>query len=207
MTRSVKRGLVLATLLVIGASLAACATSEAPPQQFDSASISAMADRFRADGRDDLAAMFADGSVDASDYESAFKGFSTCMQERGYSISEPSISPADNIRFIFSVDGAGKDPAVMDTDQMECSADLREVEAMYAATATQRMDPPLQAAMVGCLDEKGLEPPSDAQNYQQFLEAAGGSKATTEWRVTFSGCLSEVGQQLYPNLPYLPVGY
>lgn len=196
--------LTIAMICLVGL-LSGCSTgSKDELHSFDSASIKAKGDAFRADGREQLAVLFDDGVVDATDYELTFNAYLSCLQSRGYETSDPVLNPADGLRFILWYQSEGKSEAEQLKDEEDCGDDLREVEAMYSATAVQVMDAELRAGVIGCMQETGLEIDLEARNYPEFVQS---SDQSGEWHQGFATCLGEVGQHLYPDLPYLPVGY
>lgn len=193
-----------AGLVVILATGCSSASQSAPGPVLDSAAIKARADIFREEGRDVLAEMFADGAVDSGDYQVAFDAFRECMISRGYEAPSPALSPADGLRYIVDVRADGKSEAEAAKDQEECRTDLGEVEAMYSATNEQVMAPELRSSLVHCMNETDLVIAADARNYPEMVES---SDQSQQWHEGFGACLGSAREALYPDLPYLVVGY
>lgn len=203
MTRGIAAKLAT-PLILVSALLASCSSTPEAGPSLDSASIKAKAEAFREQGRSFLADLFRDGIVDADDYDAAFAEYRACMTSRGYDFSAPIVSPADGLRYIASFESEGKTEEQLSLDGEECASDLAEVEAMYTATTEQVMAPELRTKIISCLVDRGLEIDATARNYPEMVGSGGQAE---DWHQGLSDCLGSARHELYPDLPYLPVGF
>lgn len=188
---------------VIGACLlllAGCAAE--PPVQDDRALVLALAEVERDAGHEEQAALLEDGVASAEDYDEAFRLMRGCMEEGGVTLTEPVVSPADGLRYIWDFDANGLAPEAIDELQLECeSVYWTSVSAAYPDTHAHVMDEPLRLAAIECLRAEGYELSGEERNFVELAgdpEADGGVR-----REAAADCVFREAHELYPELPSL----
>lgn len=192
--------LVAVTFVVTG-----CSTAEFidPEQEWTSADIQERAEYMREQGNDFVADRFADGEVSADEYREGVDMFVTCMTDRGYTTTDPVVSPVDGLSIIVEPDPSGKSSDVYGADLEECRMYMGALEAMFPITHTQVMDEPLLVAVTACLTGKGEIVPEGARNYPEMQPAD--FEFDSPWKRAFDQCLVDNVFTLYPDLPGVPV--
>jgi len=118
-----------------------------------------------------------DGVVTRSEYRAAMENAATCVEERGWTVTEVTDDPiGEGLGFSVTFDGQ-LDPAEearLDTDMSEClTVYVDESERVHflslAPTGAER-DAMLQS-LVECLNEAGVEGVSVAMEVEEFVGA------------------------------------
>jgi hypothetical protein len=200
---------VLTVATVVGAlGLTGCAAQSGSPsgERLTADQIRAAAKDFRADGNVWLAELLEDGEVTADDYERAARRYEECMQELGYEVPKPAVNPTDSMTYIYDIRPGSKSEATFSADQEGClNPDLNFVEAAYLNTGVQRIDESLRIAAQACMAAQGYDIPDEANEIRAFS----GDPATDQGaqRNAAATCLSDEALRMFPELPFVSVGY
>jgi len=189
-------------------ALTGCATPSQPEksQGLTKSSIESISKQLASEGRSDQARFLKDGSVSATEYDAAFKNFNTCIEDRGYALSAPVVSPLTGTNYEFVFDSQGRDEAKASVAFNECSDRYwAQVSAVYADTARQKIDPPFAQAIESCLAGRGYKVDSMATTFSQI---AGKDPVKDKKRRSAAGaCAQSTFQSLYPSIPSLTLNY
>lgn len=135
-----------------------------------------------------------DGRVSAAEYRTAMGRFVSCVRDSGYPVTEPVVSPADNLTLIYTITPSGN----MDTYNaavQRCNlAHLSMVEPTFVEAQAQIMDGPLRKAVGDCLRKRGVRLTAGERNLADFARSA-----KDETRVV--DCVSGQWARVYPKLP------
>lgn len=135
-----------------------------------------------------------DGRVDAAEYRTAMGRFVSCVRKAGYPVTEPVISPADNLTLLYTITPSG-DPATYNDAVQDCNlAHLSMVEPTFVEARPQVMGEPLRRAVAACLRGRGARPTGKERNLGDFARASGDDT----WVVD---CVTENWARVYPDLP------
>ena len=186
-------------LLTVAALLAGCSAPEPPTGR---ELVLALAAQAQEQGHPAQYELMKDGVVDLRDYDSAYRQLRACMEEGGVVVTDPVVSPADGLRYIFEFDANGLAPAVVDELQRECELLYWvPVNAAYTDTNPAVMAEALRLAALECLEGAGFEVTGDERN---FPEMVGDPEADAgEQREAAAGCVFDAAHELYPDLPNL----
>jgi hypothetical protein len=152
------------------------------------------------------AAALSDGEVSEQEYRSAFDDLGYCLARDGITVTEPQVSPIDNLRLVFSYSLNGVDGARAAEIQATCEERYwSDISAFYVGTHPKVLDPKLVTAVTACLNESGIETRGDET---AFRDLAGSdpvsSKGTLSERAAVaSTCLEEAVNYLFPGFPYV----
>ncbi len=174
-----------------------------PDHKWTSADVQERGQEMRKQGNDFVADRFADGEVTGEEYREGVDMFVTCMNDRGYTTTDPILSPVDNLSIMVEPDPAGKSMDVYGPDLEECRMYMGQLEAMYPITHTQVMDAPLLVAIKACMAEVGEPVPEDASNYPEMKPAD--LTFESPWNIVFGECLTKNVFTLYPDLLGVPL--
>lgn len=154
-------------------------------------------------GRSEQADAFRDGSVDEDEYRQAIGKLRSCIEEKGYSFSEPILSPVTGLNYEFVYNVNGRDEPTAAEEFRQCEAQYWQPLAMlYFETHTQRMDPQLKNAVLQCMAQKGYPGDEAGTNLAEISPIAGDDDST---RVVARECATTEAQRLYPELPSVSV--
>ncbi|MET9427142.1 MULTISPECIES: hypothetical protein [unclassified Streptomyces] len=135
-----------------------------------------------------------DGMVTAAEYRTAMGRFVACVEDAGYPVSDPVLSPADNLTLIYTITPSGK-PDVYNAAVQTCNlAHLSIVEPTFVEANSQVMDEPLTAAISDCLQRRGVTLTTRERNLADFADAAKEEAKVVD-------CVTGEWAKVYPTLP------
>ncbi|WP_416967057.1 hypothetical protein [Streptomyces sp. 4F14] len=135
-----------------------------------------------------------DGKVTAAEYRTAMNRFVTCVRDAGYPVTDPVISPTDNLTLIYDITPNG-DADTYNKAVQTCNLDhLSLVEPTYVEAQPQLMAAPLRAAVANCLARQGVRVTSKERNLADFA-----ASAHSETKVV--DCVTSQRARVYPALP------
>jgi hypothetical protein len=186
-------------LLPAVALLAGCSAPEPPTSR---ELVLALAAEAQEQGHPAQHELMKDGVVDLEDYDTAYRQLRACMEEGGIAVTDPIVSPADGLRYIFEFDANGLAPEAVDEVQGECEARFWvPINAAYGDTNPAVMDEALRAASLECLEHAGFDMTGEERN---FPDMAGDPQADDgEQREAAADCVFAAAHELYPELPNL----
>lgn len=186
---------VLAAVLLVSG----CAAAENPKGR---ELVLSLATEQKELGHDAQYELMKDGIVDREDNDAAFRLLRTCMEDGGLRVSDPVISPADGLRYIFEVQANGLAPEAVDEVQQSCQEEFWiSVSSAYADTNPHVMAEPLRLAAIACLIEDGYAMSGDERNFAEMAgDAASDDGAQRE---AAADCVFAAAHELYPELPSL----
>jgi hypothetical protein len=181
------------------ALLAGCSAPEPPTER---ELVLALAAESQEQGHPAQYELMKDGVVDLEDYDTAYRQLRACMEEGGMLVTDPIVSPADGLRYIFEFDANGLAPEVVDEVQRDCEAQYwTPLNAAYGDTNPAVMEESLRRASLECLEQAGYDMTGEEQN---FAEMVGDPTADEgEQREAAADCVFEAARKLYPDLPNL----
>ncbi|WP_329117816.1 hypothetical protein [Streptomyces sp. NBC_01353] len=135
-----------------------------------------------------------DGRVTSAEYGTAMGRFVSCIRDAGYPVSEPVLSPADNLTLIYEVAPSGA-PETYNNAVQSCNlSHLSMVEPTFVEAQPQVMDEPLRRAVGDCLRRQGVAVTAEERNLREFARSA-----KDETRVV--DCVTAQWPRVYPALP------
>nr|WP_073753892.1 hypothetical protein [Streptomyces sp. CB03234]OKK06154.1 hypothetical protein AMK26_08785 [Streptomyces sp. CB03234] len=135
-----------------------------------------------------------DGRVSAAEYRTAMGRFVSCVRDAGYPVSEPILSPADNLTLIYDITPRGE-PKTYNNAVQSCNlSHLSMVEPTFVEGRAQVMDAPLRAAVGDCLSRRGVVLTGKERSLKAFARSA-----RDETRVV--DCVTGQWARVYPTLP------
>lgn len=196
--------LASASLALISILNTACSApeKEQPGMRLSSEDVKAQGEREADLGHIESSELLKDGVVDKADYESAFENLRRCMREAGYKVSDPILSPVDNLAYVFEYDAAGRKSEGMRKDSSLCEEEYwSNVSAVYMNTNEQKMDEPIRSAAISCLQQKGYDVPESARSYLEMY----GDPLSDEGkqRQDTATCVLETAYRLHPHIKSL----
>lgn len=136
-----------------------------------------------------------DGVVDRHEYRTAMARFVSCLADSGYQVTEPVLSPIDQLTLLYDIVPEG-DPDTWNRNVEICNLrHISHIEMVYVEAQEQVMDESLRSAAAGCLSEKGVVLTGDERAVEDFVLAAGGDGATA------MDCVLVSARRLFPELP------
>jgi hypothetical protein len=180
-------------------ALAGCAAPDDPkPREI----VLALAESERAQGHEAQYELMKDGVVDREDYDQAFRLLRQCMEEGGLIVGDPTVSPADGLRYIFEFEPNGLAPTAVDEVQQACEAEFWfSVSTAYTDTNPAVMAEPLRLAAIECLIGEGYDLTGEEKNFPEMVGDPDSDDGTQ--REAASDCVFDAAHELYPELPYL----
>jgi hypothetical protein len=186
-------------LLPAVALLAGCSAPEPPTGR---ELVLALAAEAQEQGHPAQYELMKDGVVDLEDYDAAYRQFRACLEEGGIIVTDPIVSPADGLRYIFELDANGLAPEAVDDVQGECEARFWvPINAAYGDTNPAVMEEALRAASLECLEQAGFDMTGKERNFPEMVGDPDGDGG--EQREAAADCVFEAAHELYPELPNL----
>ncbi|MCU1441310.1 MAG: hypothetical protein JWP85_2307 [Rhodoglobus sp.] len=186
-------------LLPAVALLAGCSAPEPPTGR---ELVLALAAEAQEQGHPAQYELMKDGVVDLEDYDTAYRQLRACLEAGGMTVTDPIISPADGLRYIFEYDANGLAPQTVDEVQGECEAQFWvPVNAAYADTNPAVMEEALRTASLECLEQAGFDMTGEERNFPEMVgdpDVDGGDQ-----REAAADCVFTAAHELYPELPNL----
>lgn len=184
------------------AGITACTPAPTESPVLDEDTIANLAASLEENGHSDQAAALSDGKVSAEEYEAAFERLRSCIEEDGYAVTDFAVSPLTGTTYEFAYFSNGKSDSVASAHYAECeTAYWQPTAGVYADTAPQRIDEPLKAAIVLCMEKEGEGAEPEAQTFTELV----GYDSSQERREVASNCAQESAAALYPELRTLGV--
>ncbi|MFD5328390.1 hypothetical protein [Streptomyces sp. NPDC127092] len=135
-----------------------------------------------------------DGRVSAAEYRTAMGRFVSCVRDAGYPVTEPVLSPADNLTLIYAITPSGE-PETYNNAVQRCNlSHLSMVEPTFVEARRQVMEAPLRAAVGDCLSREGVVLTGKERSLKDFARSA-----KDETRVV--DCVTDRWARVYPTLP------
>lgn len=198
-----KQVLLVAGLCSVMIALSGCAT-ETPPEEvrYSVEYNKRLAITAGEDGHEQQEEILRDGRITAEEYSTAFESLKACIEEKGYTVSDPMVSPLDGLRFEFNYNSNGldQDQAFLDYEDCEATYWLPTAPA-YSHSNPQRIDEPLKEGVILCLENKGITVDKKATAFQDLVGDS------NEDREAASDCAGSLAFSLYPDLPAFSVDY
>lgn len=187
---------------VIGGCHAA-PTSDGPVRVLEYQSVADLEADARAHGWDTQVALLADGVVTAADYAQAIDDTRACAEARANGITEPALSPIDNLtwEFAFPIGALPEDQVWAISD--ECSQQhLWSVQTAYVATHDAVMDDDIRMATLACMADLGHEIVGDVRNAREMAE-----RIDHEREPDLADCIGDSAVRLRPDLASVGVSW
>lgn len=194
-----RRHPVLIGILVAGA-VAACDQPSAPTvepvREIEDVSIRDLEVEAREHGWDEQARMLADGSVSEAEYLQAVDEVRACAERDGNGISEPVLSPIDNLTLEFGFpQGALSDDEVWSMSDRCLQQWFWTVHTGYLVSHDARMDTDLLEASVECMAEQGFTLAGDLRNARDLAV-----RVPREGEAALADCIADAVARLRPDL-------
>lgn len=200
MAQTQARLVLLCTGLILAWTVGGCAPAQQKTgTQLSSEDVKSISEREKSAGHDETAELLRDGFVDKGDYDKAFANLERCMTDLGYTVTEPLISPADGLSFLFEYGNPGRAQDKFQSDSLECETKFWAVaSAVYLNTTEQVTEEAVRVAAIECMNKKGFDVPQDAKNFKAMSgdpTADGG-----EQRKQATTCILDNVYRLHPNI-------
>jgi hypothetical protein len=193
------RAVVVALGVTATALLAGCATpGEAPGRELVVVLAREALDR----GQVEQYELMKDGEVDREDNDAAFRLMRSCMSDGGVELTDPVVSPADGLRYIYDLVPNGLAPKAIDALQRRCEEQYwTTISSAYADTNPHVMDEALREAALACLDDHGYEMTGDESNFKEMVGDPDSDNG--KQRDQAAACIFDAAHELFPDLPSL----
>jgi hypothetical protein len=176
-----KAAIVVAGIL---AAVSGCAAADARGGQENSGDISLPGQAWA----------LGNGKVTAAEYRTAVDRFVSCVRDAGYPVSEPVLSPADNLTLLYDITPSGE-PDRYNKAVQDCNlSHLSLIEPTFVEARRQVMDRSLRAAVGACLRRQGVSLTARERSLSDFAVSA---KADTK----VVDCVTGQWANVYPELP------
>lgn len=134
------------------------------------------------------------GKVTAAEYRTAVDRFVSCVRDAGYSVSDPVLSPADNLTLIYDISPSG-DPDPYNEAVQTCNlSHLSLVEPTFVEARPQVMDTALRVAVSDCLKRQDIRVTAKELNLVDFAASADDETKVVD-------CVTGQWARIYPKLP------
>lgn len=190
MTQRIVFGLALVPCLVIG--LIGCS---GPTEEVTTASAEMSAQQKE---------LLAGDRIGPDEYQKAEASYSKCVRDTGATLSEQILNPLDNRRFlaIITPGPGGEDASTVDS---KCQIqEISYVEVEYLKQNPPFIDPVLLQAIFHRLDQEKISYTGQEKSYGDFFPVGADTDARHN---EVDRIIQDTTMELYPNLPYVAMGY
>ncbi|WP_158609556.1 hypothetical protein [Cellulomonas triticagri] len=159
--------------------------------------------RAREHGWTEQADVLAKGYVTRADYEQAIDHVRACAEDGGNGISEPTLSPIDNLTLEFGFPvGAMDDEVIWDLSDRCLQRWHSLVETGYQVSHEAVMDADILAASLTCMADAGFPMVGEIRNARDMA-----ARVSPEDGEVLSDCIVEAAMQVRPDLPMVGVAW
>lgn len=166
--------------------------------------------QLRTEGKVRQADILEQGSVSFPQYEGAFRNLRDCVEEKGYSLSEPQTNPLNGVTYSFVLKLNSRNPEKAAADYSSCKEQhWSMVAAVFENTSRKVMDSALWAATRDCLAAAGFEAPSKPGLLVDMVgeKPVGGDGVLSPRAKAATSCVEENAMRLYPKLATVDVSF
>ncbi|NHT17269.1 hypothetical protein [Cellulomonas sp. IC4_254] len=186
--------------------VAGCSTSPPdgePLRELTYETISEAQTAARENGWESQSVLLADGIVTSADYDQAISNTRVCAEHRANGITEPRLSPIDNLtrEFGFPV-GAMAEEAVWAASDECLQQHLWTVEAAYISTHEAVMDDDIRVASLQCMAERGFVMTGDIRSARDMAV-----RIPHESEPELTDCITQAALRLRPDLDSIGVSW
>lgn len=196
--------------LLVGCSEKPSPTSLASGPIVTSDQIKDIGRQLRTEGKTGQADILEQGSVSFPQYDGAFGNLRACVEEKGYSLSEPQTNPLNGVTYSFVLKLNGRIPQKAAADYSACKEEhWSMVAAVFENTSKKAMDSPLWSATKDCLAAAGFESPSNPGLLVDLVgeKPVGGDGVLSPQAKAATSCVEENALKLYPKLAAVDVSF
>jgi len=143
--------------------------------------------------------LMKDGEIDREDNDAAFRLMRACMSDGGVELTDPVVSPADGLRYIYDLLPNGLSSSAVDTLQQRCNDQYwTTISSAYADTNPHVMDEALREAAIACLEDHDYTMTGDESNFKEMVGDPDSDDGTQ--REQAAACVFDAAHELFPDL-------
>lgn len=193
---------VLGSAVLVGCAGGVAEPGE-PVRTLEPVSFADLEREAREHGWTEQADVLATGSVSRADYEQAIDHVRTCAEQGGNGISEPELSPIDNLTLEFGFPvGASDDEEIWALSDACLQRWFWSVSIAYRATHDAVMDADIRDASLACLADRGYVMSGDIRNAQDMAV-----RMPFEAEHDLAECIVSAAEEVRPDLDGVSVSW